>query len=152
MTETILSKEGYKKLQEELEHLKTVDRIRVIEQIKNARELGDLSENADYHDARERQSFIEGRIQEIDEKLKYAKIIEDGVSSSYISVGHKVTIICAGKEETYEIVGENESDPVIGKISAKSPVAEALLGKKIGDQIDIKIPAGKKQCKIIKIN
>lgn len=151
MNQTILTKAGYEKLKEELARLKTVDRPRVIERIKNARELGDLSENADYSDAREQQSFIEGRIQELEEKLKLAQIVDARGTSSEITVGHKVTIVCAGKNEQYEIVGETESDPSCGKISATSPVAKALLGKKIGEQLIIEIPAGKKECKILKV-
>lgn len=151
MTNTILTKAGYEKIEEELERLKSVDRPRVIEQIKNARELGDLSENADYHDARERQSFVEGKIQELEEKLKHAQVVETGSGSSQIAVGHKVTLVCAGKEEVYEIVGENESDPGSGKISVGSPIARALLGKKAGEEVIIEVPVGKKEYKILKV-
>lgn len=148
---TILTKEGHKKLKDELEKLKHEERPAVIERIKNARELGDLSENADYAQAREEQSFIEGRIKEIEAKLKDAQVVNAGASHSQVGVGHTVDLDCSGNKETYQIVGENESDPLNGKISATSPVAEAVLGKKINEMVKIKIPAGTKECKIVKI-
>lgn len=151
MSKTILTKVGYEKLKEELTRLKTKDRPTVIERIKNAREIGDLSENADYSDAREQQAFIEGRIEELEDKLRYAKIINERKSSSNVSIGNTVYLSYAGKKETYQIVGDDESDPTSGKISAASPIAKALLGKKAGDSVEIKIPLGTKKCKITKI-
>lgn len=151
MSNTILTKAGYEKLKEELMRLKTKDRPVVIERVKNARELGDLKENADYHDAREQQAFIEGRIQELEDKLKMAKIVNGRSRSSQISIGHKLILVCSGKNEQYEIVGETESDPALGKISATSPIAKALMGKKVGEEVEIKIPLGKKKCRILKI-
>ena len=148
---TILTKTGYEKLKAELEHLKNTERPAVIERIKSARELGDLSENADYANAREQQSFIEGRIQEVEEKLKTAQVVASGAGHQSVAVGHTIDLDCSGKKETYEIVGENESDPLSGKISAASPVAQAVLGKKINESVKIKIPAGIKECKVAKI-
>ena len=148
---TILTKTGYEKLKTELDHLKNTERPTVIERIKSARELGDLSENADYANAREQQSFIEGRIQEVEEKLKTAQIVTSGAGHQSVAVGHTIDLDCSGKKETYKIVGENESDPLNGKISAASPVAQAILGKKINESVKIKIPAGIKECKVAKI-
>lgn len=148
---TILTKAGYEKLTQELDKLKHKDRPAVIERIKNARELGDLSENADYAQAREEQSFIEGRIREIEEKLKTAEVVEAGSGNTSVTVGHTVDLDCSGNKETYQIVGENESDPINGKISATSPVAQAVIGKKVDETVKIKIPAGIKECKIVKI-
>ncbi len=148
---TILTKVGYEKLKNELDKLKHDERPAVIERIKNARELGDLSENADYAQAREEQSFMEGRIKEIEAKLKDAQVVGAGSGRSEVAVGHTIDLDCSGKKETYEIVGENESDPINGKISATSPVAQAVLGKKINDTVKIKIPAGVKECKVTKI-
>lgn len=148
---TILTKSGYEKLKQELDYLKNTQRPQVIERIKNARELGDLSENADYANAREEQSFIEGRIQEVEEKLKDAQVVRSGGSRQIITVGHTVDLDCAGKKETYQIVGENESDPLSGKISATSPIAQAILGKKLKEMVTIKIPAGTKECRVVKI-
>lgn len=151
MPKTIITQAGYEKLKEELTRLKTKDRPQVIERIKNARELGDLSENADYSDAREQQSFIEGRIEELEDKLRYAKVIKEEAGASTVSIGNKIYLICAGKKEEYKIVGEDEIDPAQRKISAASPIAKALLGKKRGEEVKIEIPAGTKKCTITKI-
>lgn len=149
--EVVLTKTGYEKLQKELENLKKVERPAIIERIKNARELGDLSENADYSNAREEQSFIEGRIQEIEEKLKVAKVVDSTGNCSEVCVGHKVHLDCSGKKEEYHIVGDDESDPLNGKISVNSPIGKAVVGKKPGEVVKIQIPAGVKECKILKI-
>ena len=147
----ILTREGFEKLKQELERLKKKDRPAVIERIKNARELGDLSENADYAQAREQQSFIEGRIYELEEKIKSAEIVDAGNTDSKVCVGHTVDLNIEGKNQSYQIVGENESDPVARKISVNSPIAQAILGKKLGEEVTIKVPAGAKKGKIIKI-
>ena len=151
MSDIILTKEGFEKLQVELKKLETTDRPAVIERIKTARELGDLSENADYSNAREEQSFMEGRIQEIKEKLKTAKVVDSHGIVTAVAVGHKVHIDCKGTKEEYHIVGDDESDPIEGKISINSPIAKALVGKKKGEIVKIEVPAGTKECKIIKI-
>jgi transcription elongation factor GreA len=148
---TILTQKGHEKLVKELENLKKIERPAVIERIKNARELGDLSENADYSQAREEQSFIEGRIKEIEEKLKNAQVVDNSHNCGIVSVGHTIELDCSGKKEVYEIVGENESDPINGKISPISPIAQAILGKKLNDKIKISIPSGTKECQIVKI-
>ena len=147
----ILTKSGFEKLNKELEDLKKIERPAVIERIKTARELGDLSENADYSQAREQQPFIEGRIMEIEEKLKSAEIVDSGSTQSTVGVGHTIDLDCNGKPETYQIVGDNESDPLSGKISVHSPIAQAIMGRKLGETVKIKIPAGEKVCKITKI-
>ena len=151
MNEIILTREGYEKLKKELDNLKIVERPAVIERIKNARELGDLSENADYANAREQQSFIEGKILELDEKIKNATIVNSGSTHAMVGIGHVVTIDCKGSKETYHIVGDNEADPLKGKISASSPIGHAIVGKKINEMVKIKVPAGVKECKILKI-
>jgi len=147
----ILTQEGFNKIKEELEHLKKIELPAAIERLKNARELGDLAENADYSQAREQQAFIGGKIEELENKLKYAEIINTGSSTTQVTVGRKVELDCSGRKELYHIVGENESDPVNGKISINSPVAQAIVGKKLGEVVIVKIPAGQKECKIVKI-
>lgn len=151
MNTIILTKEGSKKLKDELYDLKNKQRPDVIERIKNARELGDLSENADYANAREQQSFIEGKILELEEKLKNAQVVDAGSTSSIVGIGHKVDLDCSGEKKSYHIVGDNESDPLSGKISVNSPIAQAIIGKKLGDSVKIKVPAGIKECKVLKI-
>jgi len=147
----ILTQEGFSKLTKELENLKKVQLPEIIERVKNARELGDLSENADYSQAREQQAFLVGKIQEFEEKIKNAEIVSHGSSSVIVGVGHIVDILCSSKKATYQIVGENESDPALGKISVNSPIAKAILGKRIGETIKVIVPSGEKECKIIKI-
>lgn len=149
---TILTREGYNKLVQELKKLKEIDRPAVIERIKNARELGDLSENADYASAREQQSFIEGKIKEIEEKIKNSEIIDSSKINSAVALGHKIELDCNGALEKYELVGDTESDPINGKISVNSPIGRAILGKKIGEIVKIQVPSGIKECKILKIN
>ena len=147
----ILTHKGREKLKHELDNLKNVQRPEVIERIKNARELGDLSENADYSNAREHQSFIEGKIMDLEEKLKYAEVVDTGSTSSIVGIGHHVELDCSGEKKSYHIVGDNESDPLTGKISINSPLARAIVGKKLGEMVKIKVPAGVKECKVLKI-
>jgi len=147
----ILTEEGYSKLKKELENLKKVQLPEVIERVKNARELGDLSENADYSQAREQQAFMVGKIQEIEEKIKNAEIVSHGSSSAVVGVGNTVEILCSSQKSTYQIVGENESDPALGKISVNSPIAKAILGRRLRETIKVIVPAGEKECKIVKI-
>ena len=146
--------EGEKLLREELSLLKTVNRPQISEAIKEAREKGDLKENAEYHAAREQQSFVEGRIKDIEGKLSNAQIID----ISRMPVSDKVifgtTVVVAdenNKKITYKIVGEDEADLKKGKISATSPISRALVGKNEGDDVTIKTPSGNIQYEIIEV-
>lgn len=146
--------EGEKLLREELSELKTVNRPQISEAIKEAREKGDLKENAEYHAAREQQSFVEGRIKDIEGKLSNAQIID----ISRMPVSDKVifgtTVVVAdenNKEITYKIVGEDEADLKKGKISVTSPISRALVGKNEGDDVTIKTPSGDIRYEIIEV-
>jgi transcription elongation factor GreA len=146
--------EGEKLLREELSLLKTVNRPQISEAIKEAREKGDLKENAEYHAAREQQSFVEGRIKDIEGKLSNAQIID----ISRMPVSDKVifgtTVVVAdenNKKITYKIVGEDEADLKKGKISVTSPISRALVGKNEGDDVTIKTPSGNIQYEIIEV-
>lgn len=149
-----MTREGFEKLQAELKQLKTVDRHEVIKAIASARELGDLSENAEYHAARERQGFIEGRIAELEDKLARADVINVKLlNGSSVKFGASVTVIDEDTEETlsYQIVGDDESNLSKGKISLSSPLAKALIGKDAGDSVDVRTPGGVKSYEIIEV-
>ncbi len=136
---------GKQKLEEELKTLKTVDRPRVIQAIATARAHGDLSENAEYDAAREQQSFIEGRIQEIEDKLARAMVIDPReIRTDKIVFGARVTLkdLDTDEEKIYRIVGTDEADVKEGKVSIESPIARQLINKKAGDQVLIKVPKG----------
>jgi transcription elongation factor GreA len=136
-----LTDEGKQELENELAELKS-RRGEIAEKIANARDYGDLSENAEYDAAREEQGQVEGRIAELDEILKNADIIKPGKSNGIIKVGSTVDLH-NGKKVTYQIVGPVEADPMEGKISNESPIGVALLGKKVGDKVTIETPKGK---------
>lgn len=140
-------------LEEELKRLKTVDRPAVIEQISIARAHGDLSENAEYSAAREKQGFIEGRIGEIGDKLARAEVIDPSlIQSEKIVFGATVTLTDEqGKKLIYQIVGETETDLAHGKLSIKAPIARALLGKTVGDEAVVKTPKGENIYEILSI-
>jgi transcription elongation factor GreA len=145
---------GYAKLVDELRNLKNNERPSVIQAISEARELGDLSENAEYHAAREKQSFIEGRIIELEDKMARADIIDiSKLSGKTIKFGAKVTLIDEDTEETitYQIVGEYEADLKLGLISIISPLARALIGKAEGDYVEVIIPKGTKAYEVITV-
>jgi transcription elongation factor GreA len=145
-----LTDEGFKKLKEELEELKTVRRPAIANRIKEAKELGDLSENAEYADAREEQSFTEGRILELEAILKSAQVIGGrDPHPETVDVGDTVTVEKNGETVAYTIVGGSEADPGNGKISNESPFGAAFLGKKKGDEFTVATPKGPAQCKII---
>lgn len=147
--------EGEKKLREELNRLKTVDRPRVIQAIAEAREHGDLKENAEYHAAREQQGFIEGRIQEIEGKLSNAQVIDVAKieNTGKVIFGTKVTLTNGKTKEkvTYHIVGEDEADIKQGKISFSSPIARAMIAKYEGDIIEVQTPDGVTSYEIIEV-
>lgn len=148
----LLTQEGLLKLNEELKVLVNEKRKEVIERIREAAAHGDLSENADYAQAREEQSFIEGRIQEIEEMIKNAEIITASTQHSTVTIGSTVKVRTNGTERTYAIVGSNEANPTEGKISNESLVGKALLGKKVGDRVKVTAPAGEVEYEIIAIN
>ena len=148
-----MTQEGYDKLVEELEHYKKVKRPEVIEKIKIARSFGDLSENSEYDAAKDEQGFIEQRILEMEQMIRYAVIIELDEKSSTIRLGNKVTYqeLPDGLTETYKIVGSAEANPSEYKISNESPVAQALLGKEVGDVAKVSLPTGPEDSMDIKI-
>ncbi|MBF0781066.1 MULTISPECIES: transcription elongation factor GreA [unclassified Granulicatella] len=146
--------EGKEKLEAELEELKLVKRPEIIERIKIARSYGDLSENSEYDSAKDEQAFVEGRITTIEKMLRFSEIIDDqAIDKNEVSLGRTVTFIELpdGEEETYTIVGGAEASPLEGKISNVSPIASALIGKKLNDIVIIETPGGSMQVKITKI-
>lgn len=152
--EVILTQEGLKKLEEELENLKSVKRREVAERIKIAIGYGDISENSEYEDAKNEQAFIEGRIITLEKMLRNARIINnDELDTDTVSVGSKVVLkdVEFGDSVEYTIVGTAESDPTNNKISNESPVGKAILGKKKGDVVDVNVPAGIIQYEIVDI-
>ncbi len=149
---TFITQVGLDKLTQELEELKKHKRKEIAERIQEAKELGDLSENAEYIEAKNEQAFAEGRVQEIETIMKYATIIKQKTKTSgKVEVGSKIRIKDDSDTKEYYIVGSQESDPASGKISNESPIGQAFLGKKIGDIIEIKVPQGSKKFKIIAI-
>ncbi|AOZ89907.1 transcription elongation factor GreA [Bacillus safensis] len=149
-----MTEEGKRKLEEELEYLKTVKRKEVVERIKIARSFGDLSENSEYDSAKEEQAFVEGRITTLDNMIRNAKIIEDEGNSNVVSLGKTVTFVELpdGEEESYTIVGSAEADPFEGKISNDSPIAKSLLGKQVDDKVTVQTPGGEMFVQIVKIS
>jgi len=143
--EIILTEEGLKKLEEELEYLKSVKRREVAERIKQAIEFGDISENSEYEDAKNEQAFIEGKIITLEKKLRNAKVIDDSeVDTDVVSIGSKVLLkdLEYGDEFEYILVGSMEADPTVNKISNESPVGKAILGKTKGTIVEVNVPAG----------
>lgn len=148
----LLTQEGLLKLNEELKHLINDKRKEVIERIREAAAHGDLSENADYAQAREEQSFIEGRIMEIEDMIKNAEIITASHQHNTVTIGSTVKVKVNDEEKSYTIVGSNEANPIEGKISNESTVGSSLLGKKNGDKVIITTQAGDKEYEILGIN
>ncbi len=149
-----MTKAGYEKLNNELSRLKSVERPAVIQAIAEAREHGDLSENAEYHAAREKQGFLEGRISEIESKISRAEVIDvSQVSGDTVKFGATVTLFdeTNEKEVKYQIVGEDESDLDAGKVSVTSPFARALIAKEEGDVAEVKSPGGVRSYEVIKV-
>ena len=155
MSKVPMTVRGAESLREELKRLKGTDRPRVIQAIADARAHGDLKENAEYHAAREQQSFMEGRIQEIEGKLSNAEIIDVTRMNAAGKVIFGATVLLsdedAGTEVTYQIVGEDEADIKAGRISVNSPIARGLIGKLEGDSVAIRTPAGEKQFEIVEV-
>ena len=151
-SEVLLTSEGFLELETELNNLKTIERPRIIEAIKEARAQGDLSENADYDAARDEQAKIEARISELEYKLENAKIIEKA-SGDVVQVGTTVTVkyVDDDDEEEYSIVGSMEADPFENKISNESPIGRAIMDRRVGDIISVESPNGSYDIKIVKI-
>lgn len=148
-----MTRAGFNALDEELKLLKTVERPAIIRAIAEAREHGDLSENAEYHSAREKQSFIEGRIKELEGTLSLAEVIDPSKLSGPIKFGATVTLVDEDTEEerTYQIVGETEADIERGLLNIRSPLARALIGKDEGDSVEVKTPGGERSYEVLTI-
>lgn len=143
LTPVYMTAEGLEKLQAELQMLRDVKRPEIAAMIKDAKDAGDISENAGYDEAKEKQAFVEGRIQELEQILKRAEIIADGAGDGTIVVGSRVTIVEEGEEaENFRIVGSAEADPTKGTISNESPLGKALIGKTVSDVVEIVTPNG----------
>src|SRR3990167_3812236 len=150
---TLMTRPGYEKLKEELDRLKRVERHAITKAIAEARAHGDLSENAEYHAAREKQSFIEGRIAELETKVGGAEVIEPPTAGDRVTFGSTVLLADeAGKEFRYQIVGSDETEPARGKISILAPLARTLIGKSVGATVTATLPGGTKTFEILKAN
>lgn len=149
-----MTAQGRARVEEELKHLKTVARPEIIRAIAAAREHGDLSENAEYHAARERQSFIEGRVAELEDMIARGVVIDvSALSGSTVKFGATVDIVDEDTEEelTYQLVGEAEADVKAGRLSITSPLARALVGKHVGDSVEVNTPKGERSYEILKV-
>ncbi len=145
---------GFESLEAEVRHLKTIERPSIIKAISSAREHGDLSENAEYHAAKERQSYVEGRLMELEDKISRAQVIDVAkLSGKDVKFGATVKLLDEDTEEkiTYQIVGEIEADVKAGRISVTSPLGRALIGKKIGDAVEVNTPGGGKSYEILSV-
>ena len=153
MEKILITRAGHTALNDELKTLKSVERPAVIAAIAEAREHGDLSENAEYHAAREKQSFIEGRVKELEGIISLAEVIDPATLSGTIKFGATVTLVDedTDEEKTYQIVGEPEADLEKGKLNIKSPLARALIGKEEGDRVEVRTPGGEKAYEILGI-
>jgi transcription elongation factor GreA len=149
-----MTADGFQRLEEELRHLKMNERPAVIRQIAEAREHGDLSENAEYHAARERQSFIEGRVAELEDKIARAEVIDvSKLSGKQVKFGATITVVDEDTEEknSYQIVGPDEADIREKRLSITSPLARAVIGKKVGDTVEVTTPNGSKSYEIVRV-
>ncbi|MBA83381.1 transcription elongation factor GreA [Thalassobius sp. S69A] len=148
-----MTRAGHTALETELKTLKTVERPTIIQAIAEARELGDLKENAEYHSAREKQGFIEGRIKELEGILSLAEVIDPTSLSGAIKFGATVTLVDedTDEEKTWQIVGEHEANIEKGLLNMKSPIARALIGKEEGDSVEVRTPGGEKSYEVLTI-
>jgi transcription elongation factor GreA len=154
MNKVPMTKAGYENLVDEVKRLKTVERPAVVRAIEEARSHGDLSENAEYHAAREKQAFIEGRLIELEDKIARAEVIDiSQMSGSVIRFGATVTVVDedTDEESTYIIVGEDEADIAKGRLSVTAPLARALIGKEKGDTFEVTTPGGSKGYEVLKV-
>ena len=151
MVQSYVTKEGLKKLEEELEYLKKEKMPQVSERIAIAKDLGDLSENAEYHDAKDEQGFTAGRIAEIENLVNKAEVIKESTNKDVVNIGSTIKVRCGTKEFTYTIVGSNEADPSGGLISNASPIGRSFLGAKKGEKVIVLIPTGEMECEVLEI-
>jgi transcription elongation factor GreA len=150
---TPMTRPGFEKLSAELDRLKRVDRPTIVKAIAEARAHGDLSENAEYHAAREKQGFIEARINELEAKVGGAEVIDPPTAGDRITFGSTVSLEDeTGKAVRYQIVGSDEAEPASGRISILSPLARTLIGKRVGDSVTAQLPGGKKTFEILEVN
>ena len=150
-----MTADGYRQLQDELKKLKSVERPTIVQAIAEAREHGDLSENAEYHAAKERQGFIEARVAELEDKISRADVIDvSKLSGSNITFGATVKLVDeeSGEESTYQIVGTSEGDIKSGKLAVSAPLARALIGKTKGDSVEVAAPSGDKYYEILSVS
>ncbi len=152
MSDQIITQEGYDKLQDELNYLSTTKRREIAERIERAKELGDLSENAEYSEAKDAQALNEGRVLELTNILKNVTVVDNHGGQDEVTMGSHVTVKNDGKEKQYMIVSFNEADPLNGKISNESPLGVAFLGKKKGATVNVETPRGIVEYKIVKID
>ena len=150
-----MSRNGYEKLEEELRRLKSEERPQNVRDIEEAREHGDISENAEFHAAKERQSHIDGRIRQVEDRMARAQIIDTSAEETPTEIRFGVTAVLLDAESeeavTYTLVGEDESDASEGKISVTSPIARALLGKRVADSISVRVPKGTREFEVLEI-
>ena len=148
-----LTEDGLKKLEEELQYLETEKRAEVAARIQSAKEEGDISENAEYDDAKHEQAFVEGRIMTVRAMIRNAEIIEDNGPSDVVRLGSRVTVVEEGLEEpeVYHIVGSAEVDPLNGRVSNESPIGQALMGQRVGETVSYQAPAGEIHLTILDI-
>jgi len=151
MNDQIISKEGYEKLKKELELLTTTRRREIAERIQRAKDMGDLSENAEYSEAKDAQAFNEGRVAEVSALLKNLTVVDIGGSKDRVGLGLDVVVEVNGEEKVYSIVSFNEADPLAGKISNESPLGRSLLDKRKGDQVRVVTPKGENTYKVKEI-
>ncbi len=150
---TPMTREGHNRLKEELDRLKRIERPAITRAIAEARAHGDLSENAEYHAAREKQSFVEARINDLESKVGSAEVIEPPTSGDRVTFGSTVRVEDqTGKESRYQIVGSEESEPTNGRVSIMAPLARALIGKNVGDTVTAQLPGGTKTFEILEAN
>lgn len=147
----VISQEGLEKLKKELDEIKNIKLKEVAVRIKEAKDLGDLSENAEYHEAKNEQAFLYGKALDLEQKIKNAKVISKNLDLSTVVPGCTVDVSCGGERTTFEMVGSEESDPMNGKISIESPIGAALSGRKVGEIATALTPAGEREYKIINI-
>jgi transcription elongation factor GreA len=147
-----ITRKGLDKLQAELDQLRTIDRAEVADRIRQAKEFGDLSENAEYDDAKNAQGWVEGRILTLEKMIRNAEIIEDAGKSGTVKLGSKVKVQDEFGEETFNIVGPVEADPAKGRISLESPVGKALLGHSKGDKVQVITPGGKSTMTVLSVS
>lgn len=152
MKDRYLTREGLADLKAKLNLLKTERRREIAEAIHTAKEQGDLSENAEYVSAKEEQHRLEEEIAELEAAIKHAKLITKSSDTAHVDLGDTVTLECDGKESTYVIVGSDEANPLEGRISNESPMGQALLGKRKGEQVRIPVPNGHKECVVVQIS